>query len=103
MGKKGDPKVLILPSTTRKCIVLSTSAKLDSPSVMSKFASPPPHVASTESGSTSDTFDDSSTVLDETGSLGHFIESQIAKVAKQSRTKIPATRSPTSRSSYYPY
>ena len=49
MGKKGDPKVPILPSTTRKGTVLSTSATLDSPSVMSKFASPPPHAASTES------------------------------------------------------
>jgi len=82
MGKKGDPGVLILPSTTRKGIVLSTSATLDSPSVMSKFASPPPHAVSTESGNISDTFDDASTAFDETGSLGHFIESQIAKAAK---------------------
>ena len=59
---------------------------------MSKFASPPPHAASIESGNTSDTFDDASTVLDETGSLGHFIESQIAKAAKQSGIEIPVTR-----------
>ena len=63
MCKKGDPKVSILPSTTRKGTVLSTSATLDSPSVMSKFASPPPHAVSTESGSTSDTFDDASTIF----------------------------------------
>ena len=75
MGKKGDPRVPILPSTTRKGIVLSTSVTLDSPSVMSKFASPPPHAASTKSSNTSDTFDDASTIFDETGSLGPFLES----------------------------
>ena len=70
---------------------------------MSKFGSPPPHATSTESGSTSDTFDDASTVLDETGSLGHFIESQIAKAAKQTGVDIPfVTRYPIGRSSNYP-
>jgi len=102
MGKKGDPKVPILPSRTRKGTALSTSAALDSPSVISKFASPPPHAASTESGSTSDTFDDASTVLDETGSLGYFIESQIAKAAKQSGIEIPVTRYPIGRPYGYP-
>ena len=85
MGKKGDPKVPILPSTTRKGTVLNTSVALDSPSVISKFASPPPHAShatSTESGNMSDAFDDASTVLDETGSLGPFLESQITKAAE---------------------
>src|SRR3954465_12780523 len=81
MGKKGDPKVPILPSTTRKGIVLRTSATLDSPSVISKFASPP-HATSAESGNMSDTFDDATTAFSETGSLGHFIESQISKAVK---------------------
>ena len=58
MGKKGDPKVPILPSTTRKGTVLSNSVALDSPSVITKFVSPPPHVVSTEYGNMSDTFDD---------------------------------------------
>src|SRR3954467_2294771 len=49
MGKKEDHKVPILPSRTRRGTVLSTSATLDSPSVMSKFASPPPHDAPAES------------------------------------------------------
>ena len=57
MGKKGDPKVPILLSTTRRGTALSTSATLDSPSVMSKFASPPPHDAPTESVTMSDTLD----------------------------------------------
>lgn len=75
MGKKGNPKVPVLPSTTRKGTVLSTSATLDSPSIMSKFASPPPHVASTKSVTMLDTFVDASTTIDEPGLLGYFIES----------------------------
>ena len=94
MGKKGDPKVPILPSRTRKGTVLSTSATLDSPSVMSKFASPPPQATSTESGTMSDTFDDASTTLDDIGSLGYFLEKQIAAAAKQSGIEIPVTRYP---------
>src|ERR1041385_1296203 len=54
MGKKGDPKVPILPSRTRRGTALSTSAKLDSPSVMSQFDSPQLHATSTESGNMSD-------------------------------------------------
>ena len=82
MGKKEDPKVPILPSRTRKGTVLNTSATLDSPSVMSKFASPPPHDASTESVTMSDTFDDASTTLDDIGSLSHALEKQIAAAKK---------------------
>ena len=63
MGKKRDPKVPILPSHTRKGTILSSSAKLDSPSVISKFASPPPHATSAESGNMSDTFDDATSTF----------------------------------------
>src|SRR3954470_22022163 len=95
MGKKGDPKVPILPSTIRKGTVLSTSATLDSPSVISKFASPPPpHATFTESITMSDTFDDSSTTLDDIGSLGYSLEKQIGVAAKQSGIEIPVTRYP---------
>ncbi|KAI4980499.1 hypothetical protein ZWY2020_020984 [Hordeum vulgare] len=103
MGKKEDPKVPILPSSTRKGIVLGTSAALDSPSVMSKFASPPPHATSTESVTMFGTFDDASTTLDETGLLGYFIEVQIANVVKQSGIEILVTRYPIGRSFGYPY
>ena len=102
MGKKGDPKVPILPSTTRKGIVLSTSATLDSPSVISKFASLPPHAASTESITMSDTFDDASTTLDDTSFLGHYIEAQTAKVSAKSETETPATYTPTCKTFGYP-
>src|SRR3954465_12264005 len=82
MGKKGDPKVPILPSHTRRGTALSTSAKLDSPSVMSKFDSPQLHATSAKSGNMSDTFDDVSTTFETTGSLGSFIEEQIAAAAR---------------------
>jgi len=102
MGKKGDPKVPILLSTTRRGTVLNTSATLDSPSVMSKFASPPPHDASTESVTMSDTFDDASTTLDDIGSLGYALEKQIAAAAKKSGIEIPVTRYPIGGTYDYP-
>src|SRR3954463_12273703 len=94
MGKKGDPKVPILPYTTRKGTGLSTSSTLDSPSVISKFASPPPHATSAESGNMSDTFDDDSTTLDDIGSLGYFIDTEITIAGKQSGIEILVTRYP---------
>src|SRR3954462_764408 len=94
MGKKGDPKVPILPSRTRRGTALSTSAKLDSPSVMSQFDSPQLHATSTESGNMSDTFDDASTTFETTGSLGSFIEEQIATAARSSGVEIPVIQTP---------
>ena len=88
--------------SSRKCIVLSTTATLDSHSVISKFASPPPHATSAESGNMADTFDDVATAFDETGSLGYFIETQIAMAAKQSGIEIPDTRYPIGGTYDYP-
>src|ERR1041385_8575133 len=102
MGKKGDPKVPILPSRARKGTVLNTSATLDSPSVMSKFTSPPLHDASIESVTMSDTFDDASTTLDDATFLGHYIETQTAKAAAKSKTETPATYIPTCKTFGYP-
>src|SRR3954470_10413827 len=102
MGKKGDPKVPILPSRTRKGTALSTSATLDSPSVMSKFDSPQLHATSDESGNMSDTFDDASTTFDTTSSLGSFIEEQIVAAARFSGVEIPITRTPIGRTHGYP-
>src|SRR3954466_11121138 len=94
MGKKGYPKVPILPSRTRQGTALSTSAKLDSPSLMSKFDSPQLHATSAESSNMSDTFDDASTTFETTGSLGSFIEEQIAAAARFSGVEIPVTKTP---------
>jgi hypothetical protein len=74
MGKPRDGKVPILPSTTRRGTTLNTSAALDSPSVMSKLLIPPhAHATATTSvefENATDNLDDTSTVLDESGSLG---------------------------------
>src|SRR3954469_9848804 len=94
MGKKGDPNVPILPSHTRRGTALSTSAKLDSPSVMSKFDSPHLHATSAESGNMSDTFDDASTTFETTGSLGSFIKEQIAAASRFLGVEIPVTKTP---------
>src|SRR3954471_23488927 len=102
MGKKGDPKVPILPSRTRRGTAISTRVKLDSPSVRSQFDSPQLHATSAESGNMSYTFDDSSTTFDTTGSLGSFIEEQIAVVARFSRVEIPVTKTPIGKTHGYP-
>ncbi|KAK1650607.1 hypothetical protein QYE76_068412 [Lolium multiflorum] len=92
MGKTRDAKVSILPSTTRKGKTLSTSAALDSPSVISQLVSPPQASRvgiSAESENSSDNFDDASTVLDENGSLGPFLDATIARSRQIENTEIP--------------
>src|SRR3954449_11034965 len=81
MGKPRE-KFPIFPSTTRRGTTLNTSAALDSPSVMSKLLTPPhPNATITfaESENSSDNCDDASTVLDKSGSLGPFLETEIAR------------------------
>ncbi|KAK1606468.1 hypothetical protein QYE76_030141 [Lolium multiflorum] len=92
MGKPRDTKVAILPSTTRKGTTLSTSAALDSPSVISQLVSPPQTSRvgiSAESENSSDNFDDASTVLDNTGSLGPFLDATIARSRQIEITETP--------------
>ncbi|KAK1695824.1 hypothetical protein QYE76_012521 [Lolium multiflorum] len=91
MGKPRDTKVAILPSTTRKGTTLSTSA-LDSPSVISQLVSPPQASRvgiSAESENSSDNFDDASTVLDNIGSLGPFLDATIARSRQIENTETP--------------
>jgi hypothetical protein len=100
MGKPRDEKVPILPSTTRRGTTLNTSAALDSPSVMSKLLTPP-HAHSTATTSTefenaTYNLDDASTVLDESGSLGSFLDATIDR-AKMGNTTITPVSSPESR------
>ncbi|KAK1613600.1 hypothetical protein QYE76_019117 [Lolium multiflorum] len=92
MGKPRDAKVAILPSTTRKGTTLSTSAALDSPSVISQLVSPPQasHAGtSAESENSSYNFNDASTVLDDNGSLGPFLDATIARSRQIENTEIP--------------
>ncbi|KAK1628698.1 hypothetical protein QYE76_003013 [Lolium multiflorum] len=92
MGKPRDTKVAILPSTTRKGTTLSTSAALDSPSVISQLVSPPQasHAGtSAESENSSYNFNDASDVLDDSGSLGSFLDATIARSRQIENTEIP--------------
>ncbi|KAK1651032.1 hypothetical protein QYE76_068837 [Lolium multiflorum] len=92
MGKPRDTKIAILPSTTRKGTTLSTSAALDSPSVISKLVSPPQASnagTSAESENFSYNCDDASAVLDNDGSLGSFLDATIAKSRKIENTETP--------------
>jgi hypothetical protein len=98
MGKHRDGKIPILPSTTRRGITLNTYVALDSPSVISKLLTPPHAHATTsaEFENVSDNFDDASTVLDESGSLGSFLDATIARTKQMGNTVTPVS-SPESR------
>ncbi|KAK1619819.1 hypothetical protein QYE76_025336 [Lolium multiflorum] len=92
MGKPRDTKISILPSTTRKGTTLSTSAALDSPSVISKLVSPPQASnagTSAESENSSHNCDDASAVLDNDGSLGSFLDATIARSRQIENTETP--------------
>jgi hypothetical protein len=99
MGKPRDGKVPILPSTTRRGTTLNTSAALDSPSVMSKFLTPPHAHATTsaEFENASDNFDGAPTVLDESGLLGSFLDATIARTKQMGNTIVTPVSSPESR------
>jgi hypothetical protein len=99
MGKPHDGKFPILSSTTRRGTTLNTSVALDSPSVMSKLLTPPHahDTTSTEFENASDNFGDASTVLDESGSLGSFLDATIARTIQMGNTTVTPVSSPESR------
>ena len=103
MGKPRD-KVPILPSTTRRGTTLNTSVALDSPSVMSKLLTPP-QATVTRAGTSAETetvIDDASSVLDESGSLGPFLDTTIARARRMDipESSFTPTHSPDARASF---
>ena len=83
-----DPKTKIYPSTTRGGKELPSSSTLDSPSVMSKFATPTPtfairsdmpHVIDDATSAMHDTYDETTSILDSTVPLGEFLDEQLAR------------------------
>ena len=80
-----DDRTTILPSTTRGGKGLPSSLALDSPSVMSKFATPKPttanmsHVIDDATSGMHDTYDETTSMLDTTVPLGEFLDEQIAR------------------------
>ena len=82
-----DEITKIFPSTTRGGNELPSSFALDSPSVMSKLATPTPvidsdmsHVIDDATSTLHDAYDETTTMLDNTVSLGEFLDEQLARV-----------------------
>ena len=83
-----DAKTKIYPSKTRGGKELPSSSALDSPSVISKLATPPHAINSDMSqviddatSTMNDAYDDASTLLDNDDvPLGEFLDEQIARV-----------------------
>ncbi|KAK1699087.1 hypothetical protein QYE76_015784 [Lolium multiflorum] len=96
MGKPRDTKIAILPSTTRKGTTLSTSAALDSPSVIDKLVSPPhaSRAGTSAESENSHNIDNVSVVLDDSGSLGSFLDATIAKSRQIENTETPNATTP---------
>jgi hypothetical protein len=96
MGKPRDTKIAILPSTTRKGTILNTSAALDSPSVIDKLVSPPhaSHAGTSAESENSHNIDNVSAVLDDSGSLGSFLDATIARSRQIENTETPNATTP---------
>ena len=84
-----DERTKIFPSTTRGGKELPSSSALDSPSVMSKLATPKPttaknsnmsHVIDDATSAMHDTYDETTSMLDNTVPLGEFLDEQFARV-----------------------
>ena len=87
-----DPKTKIYPSTTRGGKELPSSSALDSPSVLSKLATPKhasainsdmSHVIDDATSAMHDTYDETTSMLDTTVPLGEFLDEQIARVREK--------------------
>ena len=83
-----DAKTTIYPSTMRGGKELPSSSALDSPSVMSKLATPKPasairsdisHVIDDATSAIHDTYDETTSMLDTTMPLGDFLEERLAR------------------------
>ena len=82
-----DEKTKIYPSTTRGGKELPSSSALDSPSVLSKLGTPTPaihsdmsHVIDDATSALHDTYDETTSMLDNTVPLGEFLDEQLARV-----------------------
>ena len=83
-----DERTKIYPLTTRGGKELSSSSALDSPSVMSKLATPKPasairsdmlHVIDDATSALHDTYDETTYMLDNTVPLGEFLDERISR------------------------
>ena len=84
-----DERTKIFPSTTRGGKELPSSSALDSPSVLSKLATPKPasainsdmsHVIDDATSAMHDAYDETTSMLGTTVPLGEFLDEQLARV-----------------------
>ena len=82
-----DQRTKIFPSTTTGGKELPSSSALDSPSVLSKLATPTPaidsdmlHVIDDATSAMHDAYDDTTSLLDNNVPLGEFLDEQLARV-----------------------
>ena len=92
-----DAKTKIYPSTTRGGKELPSSSALDSPSVLSKLATPKPasaihsdmsHVIDDATSTMHDTYDETTSMLDTTVPLGEFLDEQLARLERMKLLKL---------------
>lgn len=83
-----DQRTKIYPSTTRGGKELPSSSALDSPSILSKLATPKPassirsdmsHVIDDATSAIHDTYDETTSMIDTTVPLGEFLDEQLAR------------------------
>ena len=89
-----DPRTKIYPSTTRGGKELPSSSTLDSPSVMSKLATPTPasairsdmsHVIDDATSAMHDTYDETTSMLDTTVPLSEFLYEHLARARENEK------------------
>ena len=87
-----DPRTKIYHSTTRGGKELPSSSALDSPSVLSKLATPKPasaiksdmsHIIDDVTSAMHDTYDETTSMLDTTVPLSEFLDEQLARVREK--------------------
>ena len=95
-----DPKTNIYPSITRGGKELSSSSALDSPSVLSKLATPKPayaihsdmsHVIDDATSAMHDSYDETTSMLDTTVPLGELLDEQLARARENENIESDIT------------
>ena len=92
-----DERTKIYPSTTRGGKELPSSSALDSPSVLSKLATPKPasaihsdmsHVIDDATSAMHDTYDETTSMLDTTVPLGEFLDENLLGLERMKLLKL---------------
>ena len=95
MRNMKDGRTKIFPSTTRGGKELPSSSALDSPSVLSKLATPTPaidsdmsHVIDDATSTMHDAYDETASMVDNIVPLGEFLDEQLARVRENEIIEI---------------